>query len=113
MNAEEFIQKKMSFIDIGTVRRNYSGQVEWMEEYAQHVVSELSKCPDCDGLGNWSDEYRRNVTCEACGGSGESPFKPSGVSNKCQCEEEHGWTTVMACNKCGFICDPAWQEKKR
>jgi len=33
------------------------------------------------------------------------------VSNKCQCgEDSTGWTTVMACNICGFICDPAWPE---
>ena len=39
--------------------------------------------------------------------------QPEGVSNKCQCKEDHGWTTVMACNQCGFICDPVWQEKSR
>lgn len=32
------------------------------------------------------------------------------LSNKCKCKESTGWTTVMACNTCGFICDPAWQE---
>lgn len=32
------------------------------------------------------------------------------VSNKCQCKEDNGWTTVMACNICGYICDPAWVE---
>jgi hypothetical protein len=36
---------------------------------------------------------------------------PQPITNKCQCDEDKGWTTVMACNVCGFICDPVWQEK--
>ena len=36
----------------------------------------------------------------------------SEISNKCHCDQGMGWTTVEACNECGFISDKAWPESK-
>ena len=35
------------------------------------------------------------------------------VTNLCKCGKDHGYTTVTACNKCGFINDPVWPERAK